>query len=116
MEEKHPTLITAGIILDKEYTDDQLDEISQQIYQKLQPVLDEISQNVNALNTQTISFTELDPEIENCFQCKNCNRWTTHGERSNYINGLPIGFTLNGADYCEACLIHLNNPTCDKNS
>lgn len=103
-------MITTGIILDGEYEDEEIGDISREIFQKLQPVLNEIIKDIKAQNTQNISYLELDSETENCFQCNNCKKWTTHGERSNYIHGLPIGYTFENKDYCEQCLCWRNDP------
>lgn len=53
---------------------------------------------------ESIYHLVLNPVTMNCGQCYKCHRWTTDRERSNYVEGLCNGATVDGVLLCDECL------------
>jgi len=55
--------------------------------------------------TSTSSIV-LDSDNLNCGKCSNCGQWTTDKEKSNSVEGICNGATVNGKLLCDECLPH----------
>jgi transcription initiation factor IIE alpha subunit len=111
MKHNPPVLVVTGILIEEGLTDEQLHEIQETIFHRLNNSLEVACSSVP--HTSVVgchSYVHLDPTEENCFRCQHCGRWTTNDEEPNQIQGLPFGRKCEGMFLCDECECWKHDP------
>ena len=112
-EKNPPVLVVTSFLIEEGLNHEQLDQVGGKLLNSIDYSLEQICKNipkVSYLNCH--SHVYLDPEVENCFQCEHCGKWTTDQEKPNDIQGLPYGRKFEGMMLCDQCECWKNDPYC----
>lgn len=106
MKDKKAVLITVAYLVELPELESNLDDrVLDIITNRLsESQLLEIEGRETLLQWKSSSSLVLDSETLNCDKCSNCGQWTTDREKSDAIEGISNGATVNGKLICDECL------------
>src|SRR5689334_21210957 len=112
MNKKRPVLIGIAVLVDVPRDDEGMYDFGG-VMREVSDALEAAARQVAAGRTDckpmdVISYHYLEEEGENAARCSYCGRWASDNDRPNPIDGIALGFTVNGRSMCDQCRVHVH--------